>query len=112
LPPPSALEWRTDFSFHQSVFQTEYLTDQLRAGSNGFVDKTAGPEEIRNEVMRAVALFETEKRVLGSGRFEKSKAQRELEAEGAQLERELIRDGIKNSITQTAEGLAWPASTA
>jgi site-specific DNA recombinase len=30
----------------------------------------------------------------------------------SQLERELIRDGIKNSITQTAEGLAWPASTA
>jgi DNA invertase Pin-like site-specific DNA recombinase len=30
----------------------------------------------------------------------------------SQLERELISDGIKNSITQTAEGLAWPASTA
>ncbi len=70
------------FLFTSQYFQTEYLTDQLRAGSDGFVDKTAGPAEIRNEIMRAVAVFENENRVLGSGVYEKSKTQRELEAEG------------------------------
>ena len=45
------------FLFTSQHFEKEYLTDQLRAGSDGFVDKTSPPAAIRNEILRAVSLY-------------------------------------------------------
>ena len=70
------------FLFTSKHFEKEFLLDQLRVGSDGFVDKTSGPEAIRSEVSRAIALYEQEARVLGVDDLEKSKIQRELESEG------------------------------
>lgn len=70
------------FLFTSQYFEKEYLTDQLRAGSDGFIDKTTQPEEIREEILRATSIYEKENRVLGADVFEKTRTQRDLEAEG------------------------------
>jgi len=70
------------FLYTSQYFEREYLTDQLRTGSDGFVDKTSAPDEMRNEILRAIHTFEKETRILGRDQFEKSKLQAQLESEG------------------------------
>jgi DNA-binding NtrC family response regulator len=70
------------FLFTSQYFEKEYLTDQLRAGSDGFIDKTTPPEEIRSEILRAISLYEKENRLVSADIFEKTKTQRELEEAG------------------------------
>ena len=70
------------FLFTSKYFEPEFLMDQLRVGANGFVDKNAPPAEVRNEILRAIAFFEKENRVLGFDSYEKSKAELQLAAEG------------------------------
>ena len=87
------------FLFTSQYFEKEYLTDQLRVGSNGFVDKTDSPENIRGEVLRAVSFYESTNRVLGFDTFEKTKAQRELEAEGITGRSEIMYNVLKELIS-------------
>lgn len=69
------------FLFTSQHFQEDFLKDQLRTGANGFVDKSGSTSEMRSEILRVVQAFESEFRLIG-GEYEKTKAQRDLEAHG------------------------------
>lgn len=70
------------FLFTSQYFEKEFLVDQLKAGSSGFVDKNEPTAIIRGEILRAITAYEKEHRLIGPAVFEKSKAERDLFNEG------------------------------